>query len=172
MTVRLSRRTLAFFGLVLVTATVAFVLAGRSGADPKSTPLHGTFGNIQNFFFPACTSVTGVCSSFDASGSIQGSGIVNVDTDPRTDPNGFSKAHTDITTNKGNLACDEGAIFQGPVPPSQGTVHAFVDLCIINPTRSTGRYAGATGYIQEVGTFDFAAGVGSLDYYGQITYGN
>ena len=35
---------------------------------------------------------------------------------------------------------------------------------------STGIYAGATGYIQEEGTFDFANNVGQLEYQGKITY--
>jgi hypothetical protein len=166
MTIHLSRRTLVFLGLVLVAAATTFALAGRSNANTRTTPLHGSFRNIQNFFPPACTSVTQVCSSFDATGSINGSGLVDVDTYPDL-TTGFSEAHTTITTKKGILGCNEGAIFQGP-PPS-GTVHAFVDLCVIDPTRSTGDYAGATGYIQEVGTFDFSTGVGSLDYYGQIT---
>ena len=43
-----------------------------------------------------------------------------------------------------------------------------MDECII--TGGTGIYAGATGYIQEVGTFDFAANLGELEYYGKITY--
>ena len=106
--------------------------------------------------------MTAVCSSFDASGSIQGTGVVDVDTPP--DANGFSKAHTTITTKKGNLTCHEAAIFDVVDPE-----HPFVDLCLIDG--GTGRYAGATGWIQEVGTFDFDANVGSLDYYGQITYG-
>ena len=48
--------------------------------------------------------------------------------------------------------------------------HAFVDLCVI--TGGTGMYAGATGYIQEVGTFDFAANLGRLDYYGKLVLGD
>jgi hypothetical protein len=162
MTIRISGRSLAALGLVLVIAATAFVLVGRSNADPKSTPLHGTFGDIQNFFPPACTSVTTVCSSFDASGTIQGTGIVDVDTAP--DANGYSQAHTTITTNKGTLTCHEQAIFD----VGGNNPHPFVDLCLIDG--GTGLYAGATGYIQEVGLFNFG-GVGSLDYYGQITYG-
>ena len=33
---------------------------------------------------PPATSVTGVCSSFDAKGDIKGQGIVNIDTFPAT----------------------------------------------------------------------------------------
>ena len=35
----------------------------------------------------------------------------------------------------------------------------------------TGTYDGASGYIQEVGTFDFAANRGELDYYGKLIFG-
>jgi hypothetical protein len=192
MTIRLSRATLVVLGLAVAAAVAAFAIAGSSHASPtpptpptppvvtppnsptppKPAPisLHGKFSNIMNFFPPACTSVTQVCSSFVATGDIVGSGIVDVDTYPDA-TTGFSAAHTTITTAQGILGCNEGAIFQPTVPVGQ-TVHAFVDLCVIDPNRSTGKYAGATGYIQEVGTFDFAAGVGSLDYYGKLVFGN
>ena len=169
MTIRLHRRAVLLSGLVLLTAITAVVLAQRSSAGPRSTPLAGSFNNVQNFFPPACTSVTQVCSSFVASGSFQGSGVVDVDTFPDAST-GFSKAHTMITTSKGVLWCDDATIVQ-PKPTDGQTVRAVVDLCMIDPGSSTGIYAGATGYVQEVGTVDFATGVGSLNYYGRIVYG-
>ena len=64
---------------------------------------------------------------------------------------------------KGDLTCTEAALFD-----LIGPDHGFVDECII--TGGTGIYEGATGYIQEVGTFDFAANLGELEYTGKITY--
>ena len=46
--------------------------------------------------------------------------------------------------------------------------HNFVDLCVI--TGGTGIYAGASGKIQEVGTYDFTENLGELEYYGKITF--
>jgi hypothetical protein len=150
--------TASALGLVPVVIVAAVFFASGSSAAPKSTPLHGKMRNIANF---ACTSATHVCSSFVATGDINGDGVVSVDTFPSAD--GISKAHTVIQTGKGELRCNEAAIFD-----LAGSDHAFVDLCIISG--GTGSYAGATGYIQEVGTFDFAANVGQLDYYGKIVY--
>jgi hypothetical protein len=163
MNMRLPRRSLLLLGVALVAAAATFAIASISNAAPKSTPLHGTFGSIANFFAPSCTSVTGICSSFSATGIINGDGVVFIDTPP--DANGISQAHTVIHTNKGDLTCSEFAIFN----LTRGD-HPFVDLCMI--TGGTGRYAGASGYIQENGTFDFAANQGEADYSGKIEYGD
>jgi hypothetical protein len=161
------RRVAAMAGLVLSLVAVGVILAGSGDAAPKTKRLHGKMENIRNFFAPACTSVTGVCSSFDARGDIKGAGVVQIDTFPA--PQGpsptpaYSGAHTVIHTKKGDLTCTEAALFDLTQDD-----HAFVDECII--TGGTGIYAGATGYIQEVGTFDFAANLGELEYDGKITY--
>jgi hypothetical protein len=108
-----------------------------------------------------CQSASAVCSRFTATGDIKGDGLVFIDTFPNNDVPSFSKAHTVIHTKKGDLTCTEAALFD-----LQGADHAFVDECII--TGGTGDYAGATGYIQEVGTFDFANNLGELEYFGKL----
>jgi hypothetical protein len=164
-----SRRTLFGGGLLVLlgaSLAVALLWPSSSNSTPNTVPLHGKMLNIANFFAPACPSVTGVCSSFTAIGSIQGEGVVEIDTPPNPTgrfPRAISDAHTVITTKKGELHCTETAIFD-----VQGADHAFVDLCLI--TGGTGIYDGASGYIQEVGTFDFAANRGELDYYGELVY--
>jgi hypothetical protein len=158
------RRYAASLGLVTLLAATAVAIIGASNATSKSTAIHGRMLDIQNFGGPGCGSATGVCSSFTATGSIKGEGKVFIDTFPAdADGNGIaiSRAHTVITTKKGNLTCTEEALFDLP-----GADHAFVDLCVI--TGGTGIYAGATGYIQEVGTFDFAANRGQLEYFGKL----
>jgi hypothetical protein len=168
----------AAFALVPLVALAAVLLAGTSGADPRSIPLHGSMENIHNthnpnaappaaFFGPAdpgCLSASGVCSRFEAKGFINGDGLVFIDSFPDQDSPSFSKAHTVITTKKGELRCHEAALFD-----LQGADHAFVDLCIVDG--GSGSFAGATGYIQEVGTFDFANNVGQLDYFGKLVFG-
>jgi hypothetical protein len=158
------RRVAVSLGVLGVVATAAVLLAASSGAAPGTVPLHGKMLNIANFGGPNCPSPTGVCSSFTAIGSIQGEGLVSVDTFPTPEAISISRAHTVITTDKGELRCSEAAIFD-----LFGSDHAFVDLCVI--TGGTGAYEGASGYIQEVGTFDFVANRGELEYYGKLVYG-
>jgi hypothetical protein len=161
------RRLAVMAGLLLSLTAVGVVLAGSGDAAPKTKRLHGKMENIRNFFAPTCTSVTGVCSSFDAKGDIKGQGLVEIDTFPASQgpapTPAYSGAHTVIHTKKGDLTCTEAALFD-----LIGPDHGFVDECII--TGGTGIYEGATGYIQEVGTFDFAANLGELEYFGKITY--
>lgn len=153
------RRFAAALGLIPVIVGAAILIAGASNAASSSTALHGRMLNIMSFGGPDCGSVTGVCSSFTATGDIKGPGKVFVDTLPNAD--GITKAHTVITTKKGELRCTEQALFD-----LVGSDHAFVDLCLI--TGGTGIYAGATGYIQEVGTFDFVANLGQAEYFGKL----
>jgi len=163
---RITRRRAAWLAVVPVAAVLTFALASTSNAASRdhSRPLHGQMRNIVQHFGCAQSPV-GVCSTFEANGAIQGDGFVVVDTFPLFDPKalGFSEAHTVITTAKGDLHCHEAALFDLLVNDD----HPFVDLCVIDGNDSTGDYFGATGYIQEVGTFPGT--VGSLDFYGKIT---
>jgi hypothetical protein len=162
---RKPRRYAVALALALLSLAAAGVVAvAGSNAAPKAIPLHGKMLNIANFGGPGCGSATGVCSSFTAKGDINGDGVVSVDTFPSNEKLSISNAHTVIHTKKGDLTCSEAAIFD-----RDGADHAFVDLCVISG--GTGIYEGATGYIQEVGTFDFAANLGELEYYGKIVFG-
>src|SRR5262245_1965340 len=138
----------------LLLATLAVV--GTSAADPKSTPLRGRMLDISNV---PCSSATGVCSSFTAIGTINGSGLLFVDTFPSA--GGVSTHHTVIQTSKGELQCHGTMVFD-----LSGPDHAFVELCLI--TGGTGIYQNATGYIQGIGTFDFAANLGQEEYSGLL----
>lgn len=154
------------WGLHVVLVAAALVLAatagGGNGRDQShSIDLEGKLSGISNFFAPDCTSVTGVCSRFSIKGAIKGDGVVFIDTIPTAE--GLSHAHTVIHTKRGDLMCSEIAIFD-----LVGSDHGFVDLCIV--TGGTGRYAGATGYIQEVGTFDFTTNVGGGHYHGKLIF--
>ena len=167
------RRAIVVLGLVALLVA-GIVSAGSSDAASKTKKLHGKMENIHNTHTvgvplpfgpedPGCLSATAVCSRFTARGDIKGDGLVFIDTFPNNDSPSYSKAHTTIVTKKGTLRCHEAALFD-----LQGEDHAFVDECIIDG--GTGIYEGATGYIQEVGTFDFDANVGELEYVGKITY--
>ena len=163
-----SRPIAVALALVPLAIAASVVLAGASHAGPKSTPLHGHMSDIANFGGPGCTSSTGVCSSFVATGVISGDGVVSVETLPTpigVGAEGITKAHTVVHTRDGDLRCNEAALFD-----LGGTDHPFVDLCLISG--GTGRYEGASGYIQEVGTFDFATNHGEVEYFGKIVYGD
>ena len=165
MLLRNKRRVALPLGLLSLAAVATVVVAGGSNASPGTIPLHGKMRDIvQNRTCAA--SPIGVCSSFTATGDINGSGFVVIDTFPDAANFGFSKAHTVITTDKGDLHCHEAALFN---LETFSDPHAFVDLCLIDGS-GTGIYAGASGYIQEVGTFDFGSNVGNLDYYGSLTF--
>jgi len=160
---RSGRRRLTLLGLVPLAVAAAVFLPSALSATSSGhvQPLHGHMRNIMQI---GCGSATGVCSIFEASGSINGSGIVSVDTFPDASKLGFSAAHTVIHTDKGDLTCHEAALFD-----LAGADHAFVDLCVIDG--GTGAYAGASGYIREAGTFDFAANLGELTYDGKLLTG-
>jgi hypothetical protein len=166
------RLRVMWLGLVPLAAVAAFLLAGTSNALPKEIPLHGSMKGINHRVPPSrCASPIPpsqggpVCSQFDASGAINGHGIVTIDTFPDPTKFGYSEAHTVITTNKGELHCHEAALFD-----LVGGDHPFVDLCLIDG--GTGIYAGASGYIQEAGTFDFVHDLGQLDYSGKLVFGS
>jgi hypothetical protein len=159
---RRGRRRILLLGFVpVVIAAVGISTAAYAAMN--NSKLNGRMLDIQNV---PCQSATGVCSTFTATGDIKGEGIVFIDTFPTPYPtpqsrNLVSAAHTVITTKKGTLTCSELAIFDAPRPD-----HPFVDQCII--TGGTGIYEGATGYIQESGTFDFASNLGNLEYTGKL----
>jgi hypothetical protein len=153
------RRARYALSSVFLLSAIVLAVAGSAGPVSGSSSLNGRMLQISNFGGPGCGSVTGVCSSFTSTGSLAGEGTVFIDTFPTAD--GISKAHTVIRTHKGDLHCSEAAVFD-----LVGSDHAFVDLCVI--TGGTGMYAGASGYLQEVGTFDFATNLGEARYYGRL----
>ena len=156
------RRFALALGLLPLVIGAAILIVGAPAASSSSPQIHGRMLDITNV---PCGSATGVCSTFTATGDIKGEGLVFIDTFPaptEQDPTKLiSKAHTIIKTKKGDLTCSELAIFDVVRPD-----HPFVDLCMI--TGGTGIYEGATGYIQEAGTFDFAANRGQLEYTGRL----
>ena len=168
-----TRRRVAWTAALLsltAAASVAIVAVSSAGAGSRTIPLHGKMLNIIQTI-PCAEShavPVGVCSDFEAIGDIKGDGHVVVDTFPDQTKFGYSEAHTVIHSSKGDLHCHEAALFSAPDATG---VASFVDMCLIDAD-GTGVYAGASGYIQEVGTFDFVAKVGNLDYYGQITFGS
>jgi hypothetical protein len=68
---------------------------------------------------------------------------------------------TVIHAAKGDLTCHGTTTFD-----VVSGDHPFVDLCVIEG--GTGIYAGASGYIKSVGTFDFSANQGESDYFGKL----
>ena len=156
---RRSTRVLA--AVVLLFGMTAVWAAQRSEAASSTRTLNGFFNNIRNFAGPDCPSF--VCSAFESRGTFNGPGVVVVEgfSDAFTPPEAVSAAHTVIHDIYGDVFCDELAIFDlGPGD------HPFVDQCMI--TGGTGRYAGASGYIQEVGTFSFETNHGDAHYHGKL----
>lgn len=157
-----SRRSIRVLAAMVMIVGLSGVLATqRSDAASSSRRLDGYMNNIRNFSGPGCPSF--VCSTFEARGTFNGPGLVVVEnfSDAFQPPEAVSRAHTVIHDVYGDVFCRELAIFDlGPGD------HPFVDLCII--TGGTGRYVGASGYIQEVGTFNFEQNLGNLHYHGKL----
>lgn len=147
--------------MALLLGMSAVWAAQRSDAASSTRTLNGYFNNIHNFAGPDCPSF--VCSAFESRGVFNGPGMVVVEnfSDDFEFPEAVSRAHTVIHDIYGDVFCDDLAIFDlGPGD------HPFVDQCII--TGGTGRYAGASGYIQEVGVFSFEANRGDAHYHGKL----
>jgi hypothetical protein len=158
-----ARRTLA--AVMLVAVTGATGLATQATATPGTISVHGTFANL-NYSGPSCTAPVGLCFKGKFMGSIHGpdSGAVN-SLAPTQQPDVVQgDASTTIHTKRGDLTCAHEQFVLNTSPSADGH---FAWLCEI--TSGTGRYAGATGYLQGVGTNPDPTTPNSGTYSGRIT---
>ena len=161
------RRLVVVLGLLSLLVAGVVVVA-TSDAAPKTKRLHGHMENISNS--PprpetCCRRRPASARASTAKGDIKGDGNRLRRHVPATqDTPSFSKAHTIDPHEEGRPDVHRGGALRSrraPITPSWTSASS---------PAAPGIYAGATGYIQEVGTFDFAANVGELEYYGKITY--
>src|SRR5687767_5143070 len=109
---RVTRRSALPLGLLALVAMVAVAVAAAPNAASRSTKLHGKMLDIANFGGPGCGSATGICSRYTVTGDLKGTGITFVETFPTPGDPGtpqatiaVSRAHTIITTKRGELHC-------------------------------------------------------------------
>lgn len=157
------RRTL--IAATLVAAVGGTGLVTQATATPGTISVHGTFANL-NYTGPSCTAPAGLCFKGKFMGSIKGpdKGAVN-SLAPTPQPDVVvGDASTTIRTKRGALTCAHEQFLLNTSSSADGH---FAWLCEI--TSGTGRYAGATGYLQGVGTNPDPTKPNSGTYSGRIT---
>lgn len=155
-------------GLVVasIAATVAGAsLASQATAQPATVNVKGTFAN-QIFTGPTCAAPAGLCFKGRFLGDIEGpdAGSVNSLTPTQQPDVVLGDASTTIHTRAGDLTCAHEQFVLNTSPASDGH---FAWLCEI--TSGTGRYAGASGYLQGVGVTPDPAKPSTGTYVGKIT---
>ena len=139
------------------------VLADHAGADPQSLPVDGSIKS-HSIIGPACTSPAGRCFVATFKGTLQGSAEFVANSVTPTSQPGMMLINGNflIHDNHGDLACIEDSLLN-TAPESNGE---FVFLCEI--TGGTGKWAGASGYLQATGRLE--ATEGTAHYIGEITF--
>lgn len=157
------RRTL--IAATLVAAAGGTGMASQATATPGTISVQGTFAN-QIYTGPSCTAPAGLCFTGEFKGSIKGpdEGSVNSITPTQQPDVVLGDASTTIHTKRGDLTCAHEQFVLNTSPSADGH---FSWLCEI--TSGTGRYAGATGYLQGVGTTPDPTQPSTGTYSGKIT---
>lgn len=147
-------------GLVVLVGLGA-LFAGNASADSTVSTVNGHVSD-EVVAGPDCQSPVGFCTSGEVTGGIQGHLDFTITSLTPVGPDGvlaFTAVST-ISTSEGDLHCvDSGSFNTAPGSDGEG-----VHLCVL--TGGTGRYAGASGYLQERFTFMGTAGEGR--YSGKI----
>lgn len=148
-------RPILYLSLTAVLAVVLGMgaLAAQAGAGPKSIPVLGSITS-QSIIGPECTSPAGRCFVATFKGTLQGSAeFVGNSMTPTSQPgmvliNGNFLIHD----KHGDVSCIEDSLLN-TTPGSDGE---FVFLCEV--TGGTGKWEGATGYLQATGNLDGTKG--------------
>jgi hypothetical protein len=154
----------ARFMALAVTGIMATALyTAGAHAEPKSLPIHGTLAS-HAVSGPSCTSPTGLCFVGETKGSLHGPAefLVEAVTPTATPDVSIVSGSLTIHDSLGDVFCHEEAVLN----TSASGDGEFAFLCEI--TGGTGKWAGASGYIQSVGTVPPSTGQGVGDYTGAI----
>jgi hypothetical protein len=145
--------------MAIVGAFVATQATGHSGA----LKVKGTFES-QSFTGPSCTAPTGQCFEGTFRGSLRGRGEgALISMTPTQQPGVvLIDLSSTIHTPRGDLTSDHQQIVSNTSPSGHGEFSVLAEI-----TSGTGRYAGATGYLQGVGTMT-PSGHSTGTYVGEI----
>jgi hypothetical protein len=169
-----ARRLAASARLRRALVAVAVVAVGGAGiasqvatAQPGPVTVTGTFDS-QTVTGPSCTAPTGQCFKGAFHGSLQGktAGALLSSAPTQQPAVVLIDASFTIHTRRGDLTFAHEQIVYNTSPSGAGEFSILGEL-----TGGTGRYAGATGYIQGVGTRPLSTGVAKGTYVGKITLG-
>lgn len=156
------RRGLLMMVSVLSALSLGMVafLGAQAGAVQGVMPVSGHLTS-HVVAGPECASPVGICTAGTLNGGIQGDfQFTALTLTPTGVPTVFSYTGTiEVQTKDGDIHISDAGAFDttgdGPV----------VDLSTI--TGGSGKFEGASGYIEIYGTFTFAAG-GNSDYKGKV----
>jgi hypothetical protein len=168
-----ARRLAAPTRLRRALVAIVVVLVGGAGvasqavAQPGPLKVKGTFDS-QTVTGPSCTAPTGQCFKGAFHGSIQGiteGSLLSVTPTQQTDVVLIDAAFT-IHARRGDLTFGHEQIMYNTSPSGNGEFSLLAEV-----TGGTGRYAGATGYLQGIGTRPLSTGVATGTYVGKIALG-
>lgn len=151
--------------VVLVAGAAAGAgLAGQATAQPATVKVTG---HIKTLLAggPDCASATGLCFAGDVHGVVRGTikGELNSATPTQQPGVQLIDATTTIHTRVGDLSFAHEQVVYNTTPDGRGEFSWLMEI-----TGGTGRYAGATGYLQGAGNAPPATGVSTSDYIGEI----
>ena len=149
--------------IVVAAAVGGAAIANPASAKPGTVKVKGTFEN-QVFSGKNCASPVQLCLKGEFRGSLKGpdEGVVH-STTPTTKPDVVLGDMTlTIHDKRGDLSCHE-LFLLNIAPTGEGP---FSWLCEI--TSGTGRYVGASGYLQGIGLSSPSTGASTGTYRGVI----
>jgi len=159
---RLRRSALA---VVAVGAVAGAGLASQATAQPSAMKVSG---KIETLLGPGpnCTAATGLCFAGKVHGDVKGTikGVVNSFVPTQQPDVALVDATVTIHTHHGDLNFAHEQVVYNTTPNGRGEFAWLLEI-----TSGTGRYAGATGYLQGAGNAPPSTGVSTSKYIGEIT---
>ncbi len=154
---------------VVVVAVVggAGVASQAATAQPAPVTVAGTFDS-QTVTGPSCAAPTGQCFEGAFHGSLSGKTAGELlGSAPTQQPDVvLIDAALTLHTRSGDLRFGHEQIVYNTSPSGEGEFSILAEV-----TGGSGLYAGATGYVQGVGTRPLSTGVAKGTYVGKITLG-
>jgi hypothetical protein len=159
---RLRRSALA----VLAVGTLAGAgIASQATAQPSVMKVSG---KVETLLGPGpnCTAATGLCFAGEIHGDVSGKveGAVNSFVPTQQPDVALVDATVTFHTHHGDLNFAHEQIVYNTTPNGRGEFSWVLEI-----TSGTGRYAGATGYLQGAGNAPPSTGVSTSKYLGEIT---
>ena len=159
-----SRLRRAVVATLVVAGTGIAGLSGQATAQPATTKVTGHVAT-QISGGPDCDAPSGQCFAGEIKGVVSGTveAAINSIT-PTVQPDiALVDASVTIHTRDGDLRFEHEQIVYNINPTGRGEFS-----WILRITSGTGRYAGATGFLQGAGTAPPATGVSTSPYVGEI----
>jgi hypothetical protein len=160
-TMQTLRRVL--FAIVATAGVVSVVVASQATAHSGALKVKGTF-ETQTVTGPTCAAPTGRCFAGTFRGSVRGPVDGSLTSVTPTQQPGvvLIDVSSTIHTSRGDLTSDHQQIVSNTSPTGSGEFSVLSEI-----SSGTGRYAGATGYLQGVGTMS-PSGHSTGTYVGEL----